>query len=369
MRILVINPILYTSETSNIKKVTTIKDTMIYNMCLAFKKFGHEPILLAAEEYKPTVQEEYDFEIIFLKTKLKKIFKPNCLPLLKGIGKYIKENSKNIDLIISSEVFSMSSLYVSIVNKKKTIIWHELAKHNKIFKKVPSKIWYNIVARLFFKNTRIVPRSRNAYEFISKYCNNVSNEYIDHGVDLEKFSNDTTIKKENQFIVLSQLIPRKRIDGILKIFKDFLVNVDDSYKIYIIGKGEEEENLKKLAEELKIKDNVIFLGFMLHKELIPLLASSKAMIVNTEKDNNMVSIVESLATCTPIITTLVPYNVDYIQRYNLGVAKEVLTYVDLEKIVKNNDTYVNNCKNYREKISNDYHVKQFLSEYNKMKEE
>ena len=43
------------------------------------------------------------------------------------------------------------------------------------------------------------------------------------------------------------------------------------------------------------------------------------MLVYTEKDNNMVSIVESLALATPVITTDVPYNASYIKAEKLGI--------------------------------------------------
>ena len=35
-KVLVINPILYTAETNRIPRVDSIKDTMIYTMCLGF---------------------------------------------------------------------------------------------------------------------------------------------------------------------------------------------------------------------------------------------------------------------------------------------------------------------------------------------
>lgn len=367
MKVLIINPILYTCETSNIKKVNTIKDTMIYNLCLAFKNMGHQPTLVAAKDYKPIVEEKYDFNIEFLETKYIKIFKPNCFPLLRGLNRYLKTNKDYYDLIVTGEVFSMSSLFASIILPQKTIIWHELAKHNNILKKIPSKIWYNIIARIFQKNVRVVPRSKNAYNFISKYCSNVCEEYIDHGVNLTEFIGNT--EKKEQFVILSQLIKRKRIDGIIRIFDEFIKKVNSNYLLYIIGEGSEEKNLIELTKQLGISDKVIFKGFMMHKDAIPILCESKALLVNTQKDNSMVSIVEALATCTPIITTDIPYNVDYIEKSELGLVKKEISYLDLKEITENNNFYVKQCEKYREKISNEYKVKQFEKQYEIMKSE
>lgn len=364
MKIVVINPILYTSETDNIKKIQTIKDTMIYNLCLEIKKQGHEPILVAAEDFKPIKNEKYDFKIIFLKTIMHKIFKPNCFPFMKGLGKVFKNECDKFDAIISSEVFSMSSLYVSMRYKKKTIIWHELAKHNNILKKIPSKIWYNIIARLFFHDTKIVARSKNAQEFIRKYCNNVSERYIDHGVNLDEFIAST--KKNNQFVVISQLIYRKHVDGIVRIFSKFLKNINKQYKLIIIGSGDRKEEIEKVAMEENIEKNVILMGQLRHEEIIPILNKSKALLVNTEKDNSMLTIVEAIATATPIVTTNVPYNCDYIIKNRLGIVEKNWSESALMKIVEKNNIYVQNCFEYRNKVSNNFAVGQFLEEIENM---
>lgn len=47
------------------------------------------------------------------------------------------------DLIITSEVFSLNSLMAYRAAPDKTIIWHELAKHNAIMKKIPSKMEFS----------------------------------------------------------------------------------------------------------------------------------------------------------------------------------------------------------------------------------
>lgn len=65
MRILILNQILYTADNNTIPVVSSIKDTMIYNMCLGFVDAGHTVTLAAAEDYKPKAIEAYDFEVRF----------------------------------------------------------------------------------------------------------------------------------------------------------------------------------------------------------------------------------------------------------------------------------------------------------------
>ena len=65
MKILIVNPILYTSEKRTPVRVKSIKDTMIYDLCLGFQESGHDVVLYAGEPYKPAVEETYPFEVIW----------------------------------------------------------------------------------------------------------------------------------------------------------------------------------------------------------------------------------------------------------------------------------------------------------------
>ncbi|MBE6719233.1 MAG: glycosyltransferase [Ruminococcaceae bacterium] len=355
MKILIVNAILYTSETHEIKKVSSIKDTMIYDLCLAFKNSGHEVTLFAADDYKPVANEEYPFEIYWAKTKLTKLFPANVLPYCPSIKKLLK--SRNFDLVITSEVFSLLS-FMAVRNARcKVVVWQELAKHNNIMHKIPSKLWYGIIARMFYGKVTVVARSEKAKKFISKYCKNVSDKIIDHGVNLEKFSPRT--KKENFFIIPSQLIARKQIDLSIRAFADF-VNDGNDYNLYIFGEGEEHNNLQALAQSCGIKDRVKFFGKVPHETLKEYLAKAQAMLIYTRKDNNLVSVVESIACGTPVITTTVPYNAAYISKYQLGIADDEWCERDLDEIVNNNDIYVNNCLKYRDELSDNRRVEQFM---------
>lgn len=361
MKVLVANLILFTSETKQIKKVESIKDTMIYNLCLAFKNEGHDVTLAASDSYKPSKNEDYPFEIAWLKTKCTSIFPANLIPCCPDIKKLVKNG--NYDLIISSEVFSLCSLFIAQTKAKNFIIWQELAKHNNIFKGKASRFWYSIISPITFKKSVIVPRSEQAKNFISQYLKNVTPEIIDHGINSDIFKPNT--KKENQFSISSQLINRKQIDKSINTFAKYLKKYDNTAKLYIMGEGDQKDNLQSLAKHLDIEDNVIFMGKLAHQELISILKSSMAMLVYTRKDNNMVSIVESIALATPIVTTDVPYNSSYIKTNKLGIVKNNWNEDDLYEISSKNDKYVNNCLEYRKTLSCEYKVNQFVNIYNK----
>ena len=358
MKVLVINPVMYTSETKKIKRVESIKDTMMYDFCLAFYELGHSVTLVGGEPFKPTGNETYLFEVLWWECKCQKICMPHCLPFMPETYRYVKQHRSEYDLIITSEIFSLNSLMAYRAAPDKTIIWHELAKHNAIMKKIPSKVWYGVIARLFMKNAKIVARSVEARDFAKKYCSNMDVNVIDHGVNLDKFK--ASKEKENTFVVCSQLIERKKIDGILIKFAKYLEKYDSTCRLYVIGDGELKTKLQTMAQTLGIASNVIFTGKMTHDELLPILSKSKALLVNTVKDNNMISIVEAIAVGTPIVTTDVPLNSTYIKEYQLGIARKQWDESDLNDVISNDEMYIENCMTYRYKLSTKQRVEQFL---------
>lgn len=361
MKVLIVNAILYTNEDKIVRKVNSIKDCMICDLCRAFVNKGHEVTLIAAEEYKPLNEEEYPFEIVWFKSYFKQIFTANKIPCNIGIEKYLKENT--FDLVISSEVFSLDTLLVAKTCPQKLIIWQEMAFHQKMARQMASKFWHNVIVKIFYKNVKVIARTDKAREFISKYCSNVSDRIIQHGIDLKKFNFEK--HKNKTFIVSSQLIDRKRIDLIIKTFGDFIQQINGDYTLLIAGEGEKRIELEKLTHSLGLDKKVIFLGKLPHKELIEYLSKAKAMLIYTKKDNSMISIAESIAVGTPVITTNIPDNAKYIRENKLGIVSDCWGVKDLESVINNNSEYVNNCREYRHQLDNEHNVDLFIDEFKK----
>jgi 1,2-diacylglycerol 3-alpha-glucosyltransferase len=323
---------------------------MIYNLGLGFIESGHEVTLIAAEEFKPSCVENYEFEVIFQKTSFRKLFLVGVLPLQLSLISYLKRNKKKYDLIISSEMFSMSSLFASIITPQNTIIWHEVGAHPKLFKEIPSKIWYNIVVKLFFRKVLVVARSENSLRFVRKYVKNTSDIIVDHGVNLKNFI--CSREKEKQFIVVSQLIRRKNVGSIINKFHAFLEKYRlNEYVLLIVGQGEEKKNLQQQIENLNAMENIHLLGFKTHAELGILLSKSTAMFVDTRKDLNMVSIPEAIVCGTPVLTNSVPLLASFIESNGVGIVREEWNEDDIYDLLQKKDQLTDACIHSRDKLS------------------
>ena len=361
MKILILNTILYTANNNIIPKVNSIKDTMIYGMCLGFRQLGHEVTLAAAADYQPTQQEAYDFEVRWFKTSCHKICPPSVLPYMKELKVFLKQQAKYYDMVVTSEVFSLCSLMAAQICPEKTVIWQELTEHQNKLHQLPSKFWHNVVAKLWMQKVKaVVPRSTKAYEFISQYMPITTATVVDHGINVEKFQ--SCKEKKRQIISSSQLIYRKNVDGIIRIFAN--LHREKGYedvRLLIASRGEEEENLKRLVSELGLEDFVTFLGFLPQSKLNKYIRESMCFLVNTRKDLNMVSIAESIVSGTPILTNMQPASARYIAEEQLGIAKDRWNAEDLKTMIDHNNEYVTRCLAYRDRLTNT-HCAQMLTD-------
>ncbi len=346
MKILVANAIPYTSETPHIRRAPSIKDTMIYDLCLAFADAGHDVTLFLCDLFRPLAPETHPFRVVWAPCRWPGLFKPNVLPWCPSIGPFAER--ERFDLVIASEVFQLNSLALVRRCRGKLLVWQELAKHNRLFHEIPSRIWYGVIARTFFSRVPVVARSAQARSFISRYCKNVLDTVIDHGVNLAKF--EACGGKERYFIVCSQLIARKRIDRIIEKFHAFSQRHPD-WELRIFGEGDREAELRAQVSALGEEGRIKFFGKVGHRVLKEQLAKASAMLVYTERDLNMVSIVESIACGTPVVTTGVPYTAAYIRANALGIVDDSWDENDLEEIAARNSVYVANCLAYRPTLS------------------
>ena len=133
----------------------------------------------------------------------------------------------------------------------------------------------------FIANSKFVQkRIQNTYKKTSKV--------IYPPVDIEKFILED--KKEDFYLTASRLVPYKKTKLIIEAF-----NKMPNKKLIVIGKGEELNNIKKIA-----KSNVKIIGYQPEETLIYYMQKAKAFVYAAIEDFGIIPI-EAMACGTPVI--------------------------------------------------------------------
>lgn len=370
MRILLLNSILYTPRTTPhgriIPPVDSIEDCMIVKLGIEFARQGHEVTLVAAEDYKPLRQQSFPIRILYLPSALPRLFLPTLLPLHPRLVSFLRKNRKEFDLVISSEVFSFNSLFAACLAHDKTIVWQEGGKHNRKFFRLPSLLWYHVVARIFMRRVKVIPRSPIAGAFIRKFGLQVSPRFIDHGVDGNVFG--PAREKSRSFVVVAHLDKDKNVMSIIGLFRKFMERYpEEPHLLYVIGEGEEGDRLKEYVCKHQLDKLVRFLGRIPQKELAGYLNSAVCLLCNSANEMNMISIGEAIVAGTPVITNTVPYSHEWVGQHGLGIVKDDWTEEDMHEIVTHNSRYVENCLRYAPQLLLSGIPDRFIEQFNRKK--
>lgn len=148
----------------------------------------------------------------------------------------------------------------------------------------------------------VVVDSQSIASDVIKYCYK-NPIIIHHGVDLSLFKpGDKKIFERKTVISVGSLTKRKGYEYLLKAVTKVLEKNRD-VDFLIVGNGPEEVNLKTLAAELNISDNVIFKDFVSDEELPRYYSSSEFFALATLHEGFGLVFAEAMACGVPIVST------------------------------------------------------------------
>jgi glycosyltransferase involved in cell wall biosynthesis len=117
------------------------------------------------------------------------------------------------------------------------------------------------------------------------------------GVDLERFKPVPYTQKEDYILTVSHLSKFKNIDILIEAFAKLKL----ATQLYIIGEGEEKENLEKLAKRLEVQDRVQFFSEVSDADLANFYAKAKLFVLCSQNEPFGLVPVEAMASGTPVI--------------------------------------------------------------------
>nr|WP_247718101.1 glycosyltransferase [Qipengyuania proteolytica] len=121
---------------------------------------------------------------------------------------------------------------------------------------------------------------------------------------------------EKLLVTVGALIARKGQGIVIKALGDL-----PDARLLLVGRGDEEDCLRKLAREVGVVDRVHFLGSQPPSSLPPILSAADAMVLPSQSEGLANAWIEALACGTPLVIT------------DAGGAREVVTSPDAGVIV------------------------------------
>lgn len=101
-------------------------------------------------------------------------------------------------------------------------------------------------------------------------------------------------------IFVGRMAPIKRLDVLLRAVAGARLD-DPRIRLALVGDGEERLGLERLARELSIERDVLFLGY--RRELRPLFSAADVAVLSSDNEGTPVSLIEAGAAGLPAVAT------------------------------------------------------------------
>jgi glycosyltransferase involved in cell wall biosynthesis len=122
-------------------------------------------------------------------------------------------------------------------------------------------------------------------------------------------------------LYLGRLKAYKSIDVLIRSFQMVIKERPDA-RLIIAGSGEEERYLKHLTRELRLNDQVLFLGKVTEKEKINLLQSAWVVVNPSFMEGWGIVVIEANACGTPVVASDIPGLRDSVKDADTGYLVE-----------------------------------------------
>lgn len=163
---------------------------------------------------------------------------------------------------------------------------------------------------IFFKKTvnkcdKFICATQESKDFFQKFVPEDKLVVIHPGIDTNLFYPLENKEKDYiEILLLSYFTPRKGIDYAIRAMKN-ICDVHTNVKMRIVGKGLQEEYLKKLTINLGITQNVIFTGFIPRNQLPLIYQNCDVFCSPTLYEPFGHTILEAMACRKPVIASSV----------------------------------------------------------------
>lgn len=179
------------------------------------------------------------------------------------------------------------------------LVVNSLPQPGRMMAKILKPLFKKLDIFLVSKVDYIIGNSLYGVKLVKEIYQRDADLYAYPSVDPKRYK--PTGRKKNYIFTISRLDKQKNIDLLIKAFTLLPSAIIKKYELLIGGTGTEENNLKSLAESLKMKNKIKFLGQVGEEELPRLYAEAKIAVFLGENEPFGIIPVEAMSCGTPVI--------------------------------------------------------------------
>lgn len=272
---------------------------------------------------------------------------------------YLFKKNKKFDLVIDQfhGIPFFTPLYV---RTKKMGFIHELTKEVWMLNQLPlpfnllvafiGKFIEPFIFKLYAKVPFMTVSDSTRDELVEWGIKNKDIYVIHNGVNLSSIAERINKEKKKTLIFLGTLSKDKGVEDALKTFSFVLNNDNKEWQFWVVGKGSLHyvNYLKKKSEDLGLKNNIKFFGYVPEKKKFELLKRAHLLINTSIKEGWGLVVIEAAVVSTPTVAFNVSGLKDSIKRDITGI---LVDRRDLEIMAKaicellaNHSKYQKMCK-------------------------
>ncbi len=154
--------------------------------------------------------------------------------------------------------------------------------------------------RLNRLSDKVVTNSHFTADMIERIYHRKADAIAYPGIDFSQFSPAPQVKKETLIVTVAKLSRFKRVDFLLQVFA-LVLEQHPGLVYHIVGRGEDEDQLRDLAEKLNISESVKFHGGLDNQQLADLLRRATLFLHGSVEEPFGMAPLEAIACSTPVI--------------------------------------------------------------------
>ena len=202
--------------------------------------------------------------------------------------------------VIHVHLDTLYSWIWSLVRRKR-IIFTVHSEANRICNKFSLKLYRKLEHKNLIRVTGVSDFASHRFEEVFR-ARNVKTIY--NPVDIKYFGKNIKLKEHEgvRFINIARFSPVKNHKLLIDAF-EIVCRERNDVQLFLVGDGQEYENIKRYVIEKNIERNVIFTGY--RDDVLELLAQADIFVICSLSETLGVSAIEAMATGLPVIVTRV----------------------------------------------------------------